>query len=236
MPRPLRGTVQRLTDGRYQAIITLADGSRMRLEPFPLGTSAARAREKAAYYSERAREQGLVRTTGPAASPPAPSDTMATWVAAWLAARRARGLTSVRENDQHWRVHIAPVVGSKHVRHWAAVDLRALCVALDKRVRAGELSWKTAANVWGTATRMCRDACRSKLDTLRCREDDPSRDVEGPDRGARREKQFLYPSEFSRFVACEAIPVHWRRLVAIAVCTYMREGELRALRWDDLDL
>jgi integrase len=84
------------------------------------------------------------------------------------------------------------------------------------------------------------DAAGSKHDTIHVREDNPALGVEGPDRGARKAKQFLYPSEFLKLMNApsEVVPLAFRRAVAIAVYTYTRDGELRALRWDggDLDL
>jgi site-specific recombinase XerC len=98
------------------------------------------------------------------------------------------------------------------------------------------VKWKTAWNVWATASKICRDACSSKLDELRVRKDNPARDVAGPDRGAATGKQYLWPSEFQRFVQCEAVPLSWRRIVALATYLYVRAGELRVLRWEDVDL
>lgn len=40
----------------YQALITMNDGRRKRLPPLPRGTSEAKARDYAAYWSERAKE------------------------------------------------------------------------------------------------------------------------------------------------------------------------------------
>jgi hypothetical protein len=91
-------------------------------------------------------------------------------------------------------------------------------------------------NVWATATKMCGDAISSKLDSLRVRTDDPCANVEGPDRGADKAKQFLYPSEFLRFIGCGDVPLKWRLAVAVAIYLYPRDGELRVLRWTDLDL
>lgn len=51
--RPKTGTLVKTRGGLWQAIVTLADGSRMRLEPFPAGTSEAMAREKAAFWAEQ---------------------------------------------------------------------------------------------------------------------------------------------------------------------------------------
>ena len=56
--RQRTGTVIKLKDGRLQGIITLADGGRKRLPPFPKGTSEAMAREKTAYYAELATKKG----------------------------------------------------------------------------------------------------------------------------------------------------------------------------------
>jgi integrase len=85
---------------------------------------------------------------------------------------------------------------------------------------------------------MVADAAGSKLDELRVRDDNPAVGVEGPDRGARKAKQYLFPSEFVRFVQCSEVPLAARRAVAVAIYTYLRDGELRALRWDggDIDL
>jgi len=238
MPRKRTGTVVRLADGRWQGILTLNDGSRLRLEPFPKGTSKAKAREATARYAQEAQRTGKVRPENTA--PPRPSaatqGALARWVELWLAERRKRGYTSVRENEAHWRVHIEPVLGVRHVAAWTAEDLRRLCTALDGKVRSGLMSWKTASNVWGTATKMCDDAYRSKVDALRCRNNNPACDVRGPDRGACTEKQFLYPSEFDVLMRCDQVPLRWRRMIAFAVYSYVRAGEMRELLWEDIDL
>ena len=83
---------------------------------------------------------------------------------------------------------------------------------------------------------MLDDAHRSKVEALRCRDDNPSRDVLGPDRGDETAKQFLYPSEFVRLIECDEVSLRWRRLVAVATYTYLRAGELRALLWRDVDI
>lgn len=158
------------------------------------------------------------------------------WFDTWIADREAKGYTSTRDNVSHYREHIEPMLGEIHIRDWTPDDLRGLCRYLDTKVQAGGMAWKTATNVWGTATKMCDDAQSSKLDALRVRSDNPAADVKGPDRGARKALQYLYPSELLMFVGCQRVPLRWRRAVALAVYQYPRLGELRALRWDDLDL
>ena len=247
MPRPRTGTVAYCEakgdkPGHYRARITLADGARpwVALPPGPKSPAAERrARERALALSERASAEGWApaATDNPrrkVASAPA-GEGAEPWVAAWLDARRARGLTSVRENDAHWRCHLAPTLASKHPKDWTAEDMREVVRTLDAKAKAGELSWKTAVNAWGTCTSMCADAQKSKVEALRVRDDDPSRDVRGPDRGAKLAKQFLYPSEVAQLMACDAVPVKRRRTVAVAIYSYLRGGELRKLRREDVD-
>ena len=119
---------------------------------------------------------------------------------------------------------------------WTADDMRALSRALDAKVQSGAMRWKTAWNVWGTLHRMCRHACTSKHDEIRVRSDDPIANVAGPDGGERTANQYLYPNEFLAFVNCDEVPLTWRRAVALAVDLFPRAGELRAPRWEDVDL
>jgi integrase len=190
------------------------------------------AREKAKAWSDRAAELGLesasrtkVEKTGAAG-----------WVEIWHAGRTARGLTSARLSLGNWTRYIEPILGAKHPREWTGADFRKLAKTLDDKVVAGGIAWKSATNIWGTATRMARDAQKSKDVRLQCRDDNPSSGISGPDRGEKTAKQYLYPSEFSALVECEEVPLGWRRAFALAVYTYARLGELLALTWDDVDL
>jgi hypothetical protein len=55
--------------------------------------------------------------------------------------------------------------------------------------------------------------------------------VHGPDRGAQRSKAYLYPSGLVAPVACEDVPLRWRRMFALATYLYARAGEINALTW-----
>jgi integrase len=231
------GTVVRTKRGLFQAVITLTDGRRKRLPPFPVGTSEAMARERAAHYAEEVLRRGARNLNASTAAGVVKEDApIAKWIIAWEADRLARGQTSTRENLSHYRLHILPSIGPKHVKDWVREDIRKLSRELDTKVRAKQISWKMAQNIWGTATRMCSDAAESKIDAIRCRADNPAAGVRGPDRGDEKAKEFLYPSEFLAFAAAGDVPMLWRRLVAIAVYTYLRAGELRVLEWADVDL
>jgi integrase len=234
--RPFTGRVVRTRDGRWQAIVRLADGTDKRLAPFPPGTSKEYAKERSKFWTERAQREEIEPVEPEAPPPIAPSESIDPWLKVWLSDRVDRGQTATRDNAGHWRLHIAPVFGDKHPREWTPDIFRALSHTLDRKVQAKVISWKTAVNIWNTATKMAVDAAKSKRNEIRCRTDDPSAGVLGPDRGAELDLQFLYPDEFSKFVACEKVPFRWRRAVAVAVYTYARDAELRVLTPDAADV
>ena len=247
MPKERRGTVEYdAKKGCYRIRLTLNDGSRPWVDLTPTARSALaekRAREVAAERSKIARKEnvraedfGLKPRAGPVeAQAAAAPDVMERWLEAWTQHRQRRGLSTASESERVYRRHVAPVIAT-HVRMWKGDDFRRLSRTLDEKVRTGELSWKSALNAWGVATKMATDAASSKLDEIRCRSDDPSHGVEGPDRGVRKVKQYLYPSELLTLVASERVPIRWRRLFALAVYSYMRAGELAALERSDVDL
>lgn len=249
MARARTGTILRYepakpgeSQGHYVVRCSAPDGSRpsFHLEPSPKSPQAkARARESAAAIGEQLWAFGLETAPRRARAVSTGSSgggaEYAAWLAEWHSDRERRGL--VRSVASNIDLYIAPATMKKHVRDWTSEDLRGLVRLLDTKVQAGEISWKTATNIWGTATRMCRDACASKVEALRVREDNPALGVAGPDRGVRKEKQFLYPSEFLRFVQCDAVPLAWRQAVAAAIYMFPRPSELRALTLgDDVDL
>jgi integrase len=239
--RPRTGAIRRTADGkRWQAIITMQDGSQKRLPRggFPPTMSEARAREHALVLQEKADALQPVEVAPEEASGAAERQGRRQadqWTETWFKEREARGLTSVRENRSHWETHLADLIGDKHPRDWTRDDLRAVSRGLDAKIQSG-MHWKTATNVWNTLTRMCDDATNHKQDDLRCRRDNPATDVRGPDRGDTKSREFLYPAEFLRLVECSEVPLAYRRLVTVAIYTFMRASELQALRWQDVNL
>ncbi len=232
------GTIIKLKDGRFQPVVTLADGKRKRFRPFPAGTSEARARDMTAALSERVQREGLVSRATVLKAEQAASEQQSCedWVNAWNADRENRGLTSTRVSGSHWTVYLKDILGNRHAASWTRDDFRKLSKFLDEKVAARTCTWKTAANLWGTATKRADDACNHKDDAIRCRNDNPAEGIRGPDRGERTIRQYLYPSEFLALVACEKVSLEWRRIFAVAVYSYARLGELLALTWADVDL
>ncbi len=238
-PKDKHGAPRRWPSGaiRYRGKVIWPDGKRQDvavLEAHCTDEDAARAYVKQVQKELDANGAMLLET----ASRTPVTDTAGAddWYDAWEKSRKAKGLTSTRDNRSHYAFHVRPALGGKHVRDWTADDMRQLVHVLDGKVRADAINWKYALNVWGTATRMARDAISSKVDSLRVRTIDPCLGVEGPDRGQQKAKQFLFPSEFLEFVSCADVPLKWRLAVTLAVYLYPRDGELRVLRWRDVDL
>lgn len=196
----------------------------------------ARERENTARLRvAKALERQATELEGQGASAPSSAEAADAWIKAWLASRERRGLTATRDVRGHISGHIVPAIGAD-VARWTRADMRKLSAALDAKVQEGAISGKTALNVWATATRMTKDAASSKIEALRVREDNPARDVPAPDRVPEKARQYLYPSEFSRFLACGRVPMLWRRAVTVATYLGCRDGELRVLEWGDVDL
>jgi hypothetical protein len=116
----------------------------------------------------------------------------------WEKPRIAKGLTSTKDNRDHFDGYIRPAFAGKPMRDWTSADCRAFVASLDAKIEADEISHKYAGNIYGTASKMCADACKSKIEALRLRTDNPMNEVEGFESGEERSKAFLYPSEFLR--------------------------------------
>lgn len=230
MGRERTGSVTEFRDERgrvrYRVDITRPDGSR-KGKRLPPGTTKARAEATAAAWSEREESAPVEAPKG---------ENVEQYGVRVLAYREGRGVVSIADDRQRFRDHVVPVLGPLSIAAVSKADIRRLVQTLDDKVSAEELSWKTAHHVWTLARGMFGDACGSKRADLVVREDDPTDKVEPPDRGDDRDRTYLYPSEFQRLITCKDIPVEWRRLYALAAYTLSRAGELKALRWDAVDM
>ena len=161
---------------------------------------------------------------------------LAAWAERWFEDRERRGLVSVRVDRQRLARWVWPVFGAVPLPRLTRAELERLVSALDEHVRERRMRWKTAANIWGLVTKMCSDACGSKLAALRVRPDDPARDVRGPDRGEPRELAYLYPDEAVKLLACPKVPPRWAALYALPMYLALRIGEVAALEASDVNL
>jgi len=199
------------------------------MKPLPLGTSRAMAEEKAHYWTEQAEKIGAVRP-----APKAAPSLGASWWDSLFAYRDGRGYSPTRDA---FNQGVRPVLGDKHPKDWTRDDCEAVVTYLDGKVTEGAISWKTAQNRWAFFTKACKLASSAKKGTgLRVRSDNPCAGLEGPDRGVKKKKQWLTPTEFAQLMACPEVPVRWRRMYAILAYAYIRPSELKALDPADIGM
>jgi integrase len=233
MPRERKGTVYELPDGRLQARITLPDGRRVRLKPFDPGTTRQQAEAMAEEATRRVERRGAAASVRPAKG--SQGETLRKWTVRWTADRKARGHKSTDDDSSRLENHVLPVRGDKPIASITKSMLEDLVERLDRRVQAKTMAWKTAVHVWSVVSTAFKDATNAKTRALRVLAENPALGVRGPDRGTARAKAYLYPSEFLQLVACEDVPLRWRRIYTLAVYSYTRAGELLALEWPDVD-
>jgi len=236
MGRKGTGTVRVLPnkDGiaQWHARFTRGDGSRtnwIELDPnIPLDDDV-KAKQCAAKAAPRVR----------CATMPEGSDTetFGAYAARWLDDREGR-VNSIRDDRSRMRDHVLPELGALEVRTFTRDDVERLRDELDAKIESGALAWNSVASVWTLVTSMCADMVSAKKREFRVRDENPVREVKPPERGSRKAKQFLWPSEFLQFVSSDCVPLAMRRAVAQAIYLFPRDGEHRALEWGtgDVDL
>lgn len=164
-------------------------------------------------------ERRTIRARGPAVDP---ADDGQQALKVFLVARRHR--LAARPEVERATAQVTPET------------LENLVTILDDAVEQERISRKTAKNIWGEVTAAFNQACRSKRRDLRVRQDNPTTNVPGPDRGQQRQQPILYPDEVVALLSSEKVPIHWRVLYAVAIYTGARAGELAALSASDVDL
>lgn len=225
--------------GQWQTQLTFHDGRKppsVRIwPPYKPGTSRAMADEHTSALVERAVKELAAKAV------PSPSKDMLEWLDTWNGDRVASGLKSTHDNMSHYSTHIGPLTNWAHVRDWTSDTMRALSMGLKAKVAAkaaGQtgISGKTAVNIWSTATQMCDDACEHDSELIRCRGDNPAERVRGPKKSKTQETRYLWPTDVMTFLRHREPPILWRVVVAVAIYTYLRDGELRVLECGDVDL
>lgn len=223
-------------DGRMYArvTVTLTDGRKVRRRVrLDQGLSRVIAKREAKKLSKESEGFRFEPNQHDVATPVTASPLVDAYHDQWATDRERRGRVSERGR---YKNHISPFIGGKAMAKVTKNDARRVCTELDEKVLSGAIDWSTAVKAWGVATKMFKDACSSKVASLRVLEVNPFADVPGPDRGALKPKQWLYPTEATALLACPEVPLRWRRLYTLAAYLYTRPGELAALEWPDVHL
>jgi integrase len=234
MGRKRTGGIDDRGTRRYARItVTLENGKtkrkRVRIDA---GLPARNARRVARDISKEAEGYVFDEVEGESAALSS-SPTVDDYHTEWAKERARKGRYSEKGR---YVTHVHPVLGKKRMADVGKNDARALSAALDDKVQANKLHWSTAAKAWALAKKMFKDAVDSKIAALRVLESNPFDGVQGPDRCEKKGKQWLYPSEALALLACDDVPVRWKRLYALSMYLYLRPGELAALEWADVNL
>ncbi|MFO0588817.1 MAG: site-specific integrase [Polyangiaceae bacterium] len=227
----MSSTYQR-KDGVWCARVRTVDGRRVSVELH--GVSDKEGADREASETVRVlRDQERQDTTSKAVVDGVP---VSDWIDRWFRDRERRGLSSVEADEPRWSKWIAPALDGRTMESVSKLDVERIVESLDNAVIEGRCAWRTSRNAWALVTSAFRDACSSKVLSLRCRTDNPCVGVRGPDRGGKRSKAILLPSELLAFTRCQFIPLDFRRCVALMTYLGCRSGEARGLLWSHVDL
>jgi hypothetical protein len=155
----------------YRGRIRLGDGSLHRLtieEPFCNVEADARKYTATIQAEEDAHRRILAAKRGETVPLTVPTETAREWQTRWLASRVARGHTSTRDDKSRYQTHVDPIIGGKVMASVTRADVEAVVERLDGKVRAGDLSWHTAWNVWDIVSKMFCDASMASRLTCVC--------------------------------------------------------------------
>jgi integrase len=248
MARQRTGTIEYVetkgaTPGHYKVRITCPNGSRPWFHLPPASRSPegeTEARRLAAEYSDRATRENVIpsppkRRPRPGAAP-GEFETFAEYSERWFADRDRRGMSSINTDKGRFRNHVLPVIGHIPLREVTKQDGKRLVAALDDKVLDDVIAGSHALTIWGLVSRLFDDAVNHKREELVVLSDNPIAGIQPPERGIEKAKQWLYPSEASQLLACDAVPLRWRELYALMIYLYARPGELAELRCDDVNL
>lgn len=140
--------------------------------------------------------------------------------------------------DEH-AARITPARARQWVRDLITREPRRRDGATNKStpLRGKRISSQTVRNIFGTLRGMLDDAIADELVPMTAnplRNDAVSRELPPPSREADVVVHIPLPS-VERLLRCEAVDEFWRTAYAVGVLTGMREDEIGALLWQDVD-
>jgi integrase len=163
--------------------------------------------------------------------------TLAAWVDHWIAngapgKRKKRGsVRTVERYQQLLKCHVLPVLGDRRLQRVSAADLDKLHVDLEAKVAASQISPRTHHHVHVVLGACLETARRSK----RIVANPMDAALKTPPSGDRKVGAVLDATQLKTlldgFKRSTLFPI-----VAVAVCTGARRGEILALQWSDLNV
>jgi integrase len=208
------GTIYHRPNGLWQGRMSLGDGTRKSF----YGKTRQEIYSKLA-AARRDLDKGLpIRRDE--------RQTVATFLASWLENRRGQIEASTWERyEEYVRLHLVPTLGKTALTKLTAQQVQALYAAK----RTGGLSATTVRHLHATLHAALEQALRLGLVQRNVTEL-----VDKP-RIVRREMKTWIPEQARMFLATTA-GTRLHALYLLALATGMRQGELLALRWRDVDL
>ena len=207
------GSIVKRADGRWMARLTLDDGSRK--------TWYAKTRQEAAQILKatiRDRDSGLPVTTG--------NQTVAEYLMSWLEMTKHNVKPRTwKRRSEYVLLHAIPIVGKVPLVKLNAQHIQSLYA---QKLDEG-LSSTTVRHLHAVLHRALKAAMRLGLVQRNVTEM-----VDAP-RMARHEMETFSPEEARRLLAT-AKGDRFEALYVLALSTGMRQGELLALRWREVDL
>jgi integrase len=157
------------------------------------------------------------------------------WSAEWIASLHRPKDTTVRGYERTID-YANDVFGSKRLRTITGADISDFLAHLSKRTRQGNKEWRMSASTKAQHLRVLHACFESAILADKMMRNPVTRLAEPQrPRGERRESAYFTDAELPRLLA-ELPEGLWSTLVRVALATGMRQGELSALTWGDIDL
>lgn len=195
-------------------------------------TAIERAKQEAREYLETLKRQWA----DPRYVDPSHSVTVRELADRWIMEGRTEGKapTTILQREQHARLHIVPLLGDRIVSELKRSDIR----DFRARLREEGRSTKTVNQVTQSLSSMLQFAMEQEwigqnvARGLKALNPDPERG-EREDQPLEVGVTLPTPDEVWSFI--DHLPPRWLPILYTAIWTGMRGGELRALRWEDVD-
>lgn len=153
--------------------------------------------------------------------------TVAAWLQEWLDAGEGDiEASTYAQRDQHVRLHLKPVVGLLKLSDLQPTHVQRIYTTL-KRTLSASMAHKVSVTF---------AAALKEAHTLRLIATNPALGIKKPRPGKRESKLLVWDREQVRAFLRASEGQRWEALFHLAIDTGMRQGELFALHWPEVDL